>query len=47
MTAKTPCTPWFLRPHRWVAHVETLALACTAAAGATAVFGSLMKGVAT
>jgi len=47
MTAKTPSTPWFLRPHRWVAHVETLALACTAAAGATAVFGHVMKGVAT
>jgi hypothetical protein len=47
MTAKIPSTPWFLRLHRWVAHVETLALACTAAAGATAVFGSLMKGVAT
>ncbi len=39
MTAEIPSTPWFLRPHRWVAHVETLALACTAAAGATAAFG--------
>jgi len=40
---KVPSTPWFLRPHRWVAHVETLALACAGAAGATAVFGALMK----